>query len=221
MKVFLLPLALSLTLAGTSAQEASDQAMLEKLFGDHESLASLQSALKEAGEKELPKQTLDEALFLYHIRSETAEELAKYIGRFEQGLANYRSEDAVITNTADEWRALVTFCKAMQAAKQSDLAGFKKQITEAFWLSPANAEIFAAPILKVRNQEAMAKLVVDFEIGLLDTDGNKTSLAPHIKDRKAILIDFWASWCEPCMELMPQLQASISISPSLRLRRRT
>ena len=103
------------------------------------------------------------------------------------------------------------FCKAMQAANKSDHAGFKKHVTEAFWLSPGNAEIFAGQIQKIRDRAAMEKLVFKFDTPLLDTEGEETTLAPLIKDRKAILIDFWASWCEPCMLLMPELQAKAEL----------
>ena len=67
MKRILPPLALaaSLIAATAFAQDAPDQAMLEKLFGVHEDLESIESALEEAAEKNLHQQTLDEALLLY------------------------------------------------------------------------------------------------------------------------------------------------------------
>lgn len=213
MKRILPPLALaaSLIAATAFAQDAPDQAMLEKLFGVHEDLESIESALEEAAEKNLHQQTLDEALLLYHIRSETESELPRHIERFEKGLASYDAKNAIITQTVDEWRALVTFCHAMDAANQSDMAKFKKLILDAYWLSPGHGDVFARPIQKMRALEAMQKIVVDFDTPLLDADGNPASLAPLIKDRKAILIDFWASWCGPCMQLMPELQVKADL----------
>lgn len=44
---------------------------------------------------------------------------------------------------------------------------------------------------------------------LLDTKGNKTTLAEVLKqcEGKNIYVDFWASWCAPCMHEMPAASA--------------
>ena len=52
---------------------------------------------------------------------------------------------------------------------------------------------------------------IDFDADLLDKKGNhsqKVSLSDYVSKNKIVMLDFWASWCTPCMNEVPNLKAA-------------
>ena len=58
-------------------------------------------------------------------------------------------------------------------------------------------------MLKKMQSVAIGNQISDFKMA--DINGNEVSILDEVKKNKLTVLDFWASWCGPCRQAMPQV----------------
>jgi hypothetical protein len=172
---------------------------LDNLLSERESdqaLAKVISAAKEAG---IRNQAILEARFLYHIDRREDDAIAAMLPELLEQREHFRIEDSAIFSLKDDWLAVIEYVQAIASLRKGDRAAFKTHITEAFWLSPRQASAFAPHIERLRLEESMSTVKIDFASKFTALGGgDAVSLGGLIQDRKALILHFWSPASREC-----------------------
>ena len=89
-----------------------------------------------------------------------------------------------------------------------------RQIPDQTMQSYAMFRKFGEQLAAIRKMQPGC-VFTDVEVQTLD--GEATRLADHIGKGDYVLVDFWASWCGPCRQAMPQLQSVVKKHKTLKV----
>ena len=166
---------------------------LDNLLSERESEADLEKVISDARKNGISEQAILEARFLFHVDRNEDAAIAAMLPEFIKQGADFKLEDSAIFTVKEDWLAVIEYVQAIDSLHKGDKAAFKTHITEAFWLSPRQASAFAPHIDRMRLEESMKSVKIDFETRLLSLgNGDAVALKSLLESKKALLFHFWS-----------------------------
>ncbi|MGN6293141.1 MAG: redoxin family protein [Chitinophagaceae bacterium] len=161
---------------GTDKAKANTLALLAMIRQEQKQSNLAATLMKEALQLSKDKETLTQALKFYESTGHKPE-------------AASAAWDMLML-TPNDTMAL----NAFKRTEQTDLLPAKMVELDTVWTRRMRASL---------NSERLNKKAPALE-GLLDMEGNPVSAASL--QNKIVILNFWATWCVPCMEEMPYMQ---------------
>jgi hypothetical protein len=185
------------------------RAALERMLSERGAPEIFEAATKKAREQGVGEQPILEATFLYYVDRHEDDKVAALMPEFLKRKDSFKLEESEIFAVREDWLAVVEYVQAIAALKKNDRVGFKKHITEAFWLSPKQGSAFAPHIDRMRLDEAMRDVKIDSSVAITQMFAEgKLELSSLLKDRKALLLHFWSPWSRECEESMADFKVT-------------
>ncbi|MEO0016958.1 MAG: hypothetical protein RLZZ522_241 [Verrucomicrobiota bacterium] len=186
-----------LTQESPAASVSLSDAALEQLLSERGSPVALQAAIERARKHGVSEQAILEARFLFQVDRQDDAAIAAMLPEFSKRNEGFKLEESKIFATREDWLATYEYVQALAALKKRDKAAFKQHITEAFWLSPGQGAAFAPHIDRLRLEEAMSAVKIDFtaEFGIMNSTATQ-SLKKILGDNHALLLHFWSPWSD-------------------------
>ncbi len=216
--IVIAPAAPAPTDSGSSSapQRPPREAALESLLSERGTPEQLETAIENARKNGVGAQTILEVRFLYHVDRNEEEKIAAMVPEFLKLRDDFKPGESAIFGQKEDWLAVIEYAQAIAAIRKGDKVAFKTHITEAFWLSPQQATAFAPSVERLRLEEAMASVKIDFSMKLapLGTGGDPVPLEKSMKGKKAMLFHFWSPESTECEASLPDFATTAELLAS-------
>ncbi|MEY4569227.1 MAG: hypothetical protein RLZZ398_666 [Verrucomicrobiota bacterium] len=190
--------------AGTPQENA-----LDNLLSERDSDQAFATVIETARKAGVSEQAVLEARFLYHIDRREDDAIAALLPAFLKQREAFKIQDSAIFGVKEDWLAVVEYVQAIASLKEGNKDAFKSHITEAFWLSPRQASAFAPHIERMRLEEAMQAVKIDFETRLIPLGGGEAVVLKNLMaDKKAMILHFWSPASKECEASLPDFVTS-------------
>jgi thiol-disulfide isomerase/thioredoxin len=144
------------------------------------------------------------------LRLKVLKKLGYYKEAVDQILENIKGEKAQSVQTAMELGGLyIKLNNLDEAFKWYNIAvdkgfAFYPPLEEFDEFGPLRSDIrFEKLIKRMKDKNGLGKPINDFS----QRDISGKMISPRLYKNSVLLIDFWATWCKPCMEEMPNLKS--------------
>ncbi|MEK7949032.1 TlpA family protein disulfide reductase [Luteolibacter soli] len=185
------------------------RAALERMLTERGTPETFEATVKKAREQGIVDQAILEARFLYHVDRREDDKIAAMLPEFLKRKDEFKLEQSEIFAVKEDWLAVVEYVQALADLRKNDRDGFKKHITEAFWLSPRQASAFAPHIDRLRMEEAMSTVKIDSSLKLSSQLAkDPVELGTLMRDHKALLLHFWSPTSHESEESMPDFKVT-------------